>query len=455
MDGEQRTVSRSLQFSLSLWLSVAIILVAIAAAAISFSFALQEANELQDDQLRYMAALINRHVLSTTNQPQPLPSPDADPESRIIVQLLHHPGSTETLPPGDLPGVSSNLPDGMQTVTVNHTAWRLYVRELGAGWRVGVGQQMAVRNEIARSSAMQTLLPFLLLVPLLLLLLAKLVRTMFKPVKTLATGLDRRSEQDLHEIPDAGLPGEIRPFVVAINRLLRRVAHAMSAQRRFVADAAHELRTPLTALSLQAERLGEAEMSPQARERLAVLFGGIQRSRKLLDQLLTLARVQDGMMDRSAPVSLQHSIRHVLEDLLPLAEAKSLDLGVIDETDAHIPANPVELQTLIKNLVDNAIRYTPAGGRVDLAIRAKAGLVVLEIEDSGPGIAPNDRERVFIPFSRLLGSQAEGSGLGLSIVRTIAYRLGAKIELGYADEAASLGLRVRVIFPPPGVRQRY
>lgn len=445
----QRPISRSLQFRLSLWLSLAIIVVAIVAAAFSFSFALQEANELQDDQLRYTAALINRHVLSAPSKPQHLPVPDADPESRIVVQLLGKPGSNVPAPPGDLPGLSANLPNGMQTITVKQIAWRLYVRELGSGWRVGVGQQMAVRDEIARSSAMQTLLPFLLLVPLLLVLVAKLVPAMFTPVKTLAAGLDRRSEQELHEIPDADLPTEIRPFVVAINRLLRRVAQAMTTQRRFVADAAHELRTPLTALSLQAERLEAAEMSPQARERLAVLFGGIQRTRKLLDQLLTLARVQDSAPGRSDPVSLQLTIRHVLADLLPLAEAKALDLGVTEGPDASIAANPVELQTLIKNLVDNAIRYTPAGGRVDLAVRTEANRVVLEIADSGPGIAPEDRERVFIPFSRLLGNNAEGSGLGLSIVRTIAERLGAEIELGYTYEVAPTGLRVRVMFPTP------
>jgi len=426
---------------------MAIFGLAIVAAAFSFSFALQEANELQDDQLRYMAALINRHILTASQMPERLPAPDRDPESRVVVQLLRRPGAITLEPPGELPGLPAHLPNGLQTITVNQTAWRLYVRELDSGLRVGVGQQMAVRDEIARSTALQTLLPFLLLVPLLLVLVARLIRTMFKPVKAIAAALDARSEQDLREIPDAGLPSEIRPFVVAINRLLQRVRQSMTSQRRFVADAAHELRTPLTALSLQAERLEAAEMSPLARERLTVLFGGIQRTRKLLDQLLTLARVQESAPHQTHPVSLQHTVRHVLADLLPLAEAKSLDLGVADATDATIAANPVEIQTLIKNLVDNAIRYTPVGGRIDLSVHTDLGRVVLQVDDNGPGIPLADRERVFIPFSRLLGSDAEGSGLGLSIVQTIADRLGAEIKLSYADEAASVGLRVRVIFP--------
>jgi two-component system OmpR family sensor kinase len=176
------------------------------------------------------------------------------------------------------------------------------VKTLPSGGRVAFAQQTEVRDEIARDSALRTLMPFLILLPILLLLVADLVRKIFKPVAALSREIDQRSEQDLYPLVAAPLPLEIRPFVVAINRLLGRVSQSMEAQRRFIADAAHELRSPLTALSLQAERLAGAEMSDQARERLGTLRQGIERGRSLLDQLLALARAQSSNEDTATSV---------------------------------------------------------------------------------------------------------------------------------------------------------
>ena len=192
------------------------------------------------------------------------------------------------------------------------------------------------------------------------------LRQMFKPIKAMASDIDHRNEGDLAALSETNVPSEIRPFVIAINQLLSRVGQSVAAQRRFVADAAHELRSPLTALSLQAERLADAEMSPEAQARLATLRQGILRNRCLLEQLLTLARIQEPSPEKSVPVSVQKVYRQVLEDLMPLAEVKNIDLGVVGGQDASVMATEVELYTLVKNLVDNAIRHTPHGGRVDL-----------------------------------------------------------------------------------------
>ncbi len=363
-------MSQSLQFRLSAWLALVILLVALATGVISFLSAFQEAIELQDDQLRQTAALIHRQRLHVT--PPELPQdvvPDVDPETRVVVQLLHQPNSPELEPAGELPGLPLDLPDGIQTVMVQNLSWRIFVKTLASGTRVAVGQQTAVRDEIARDSALRTMLSFLILIPILLLLVGYLIKKMFSPMKKLAFELDQRSEDDLREIADTHLPSEIRPFVVAINRLLSLVAHSVAVQRRFVADAAHELRSPLTALSLQAERLGAAEMSDQARQQLMALGNAIQRTRVLIEQLLTMARIQETSREIPGPVSVQSVFRQVLEDLLPLAEAKHIDVGVVSEGDIRIMVREADLKTVIKNLVENAIRYTPEGGQVDLSVQ--------------------------------------------------------------------------------------
>lgn len=447
MDGFQGKIRQSLQFRLSAWLSLVIMAVALAAGIFSFVSIYQETIELQDEQLRQMAALINRQQLPVTYAAVSENIPGSDPESRVVVQPLRQRHSQAAEPAGELPGLPADLSDGMQTLTVGYLSWRLFVKTLDSGSRIAIGQQTAVRDEISRDSALRTLMPFLILIAILLLLVGDLIRKMFRPLKRMASELDLRSEQDLREITDTRLPSEIRPFVVAINQLLARVSQSVAVQRRFVADAAHELRSPLTALSLQAERLEAADMSDHARERLTSLRNGIQRTRGLLDQLLTLARVQDSSHGQAGSVSVQHVFRQVLEDLMPLAEVKNIDMGVVSEMDANVLVQERDLKTLTKNLLDNAIRYTPDGGRIDLSVLVRKNKVILQVDDTGPGIPEEERIRVFDPFYRVLGNDAMGSGLGLSIVKAIADRVGAKVSLNYANEKSMSGLRVRVTFP--------
>ena len=447
MDGIKRRVTDSLQIRLSLWLSLAILSVALIAGIFAFFSAFNEAHELQDDVLRQVATLFDRHHLTLPEARDSGAGPDSDPESRVFVQLLATPSSTSSSADAKSPlALPSNLGEGMQTVRVDNETYRVLVRTISTGQRLAVAQETAVRDEIAQHSALRTLTPFLVLVPILLLVLAYLVRKIFKPVADLSIEIDRRGKQELHPIAPEPLPFEIRPFVLAINRLLRRVEQAMDAQRRFVADAAHELRSPLTALSLQAERLADAEMSASAHDRLKTLRQGIERGRTLLDQLLALARAQAPAITPSATVSVQQVYRRVLEDLMPLAEVKGINVGVVSDLDAKILANEIDLITLVKNLVDNAIRYTPAGGRVDLSAIAANGLTTLVVEDNGPGIPEVELERVFDPFYRILGNHEMGSGLGLSIVQTISARLGAKVSLGFANDQSRSGLRVTVTF---------
>ncbi len=449
MDGLQKRLNDSVQLKLSFTLSLAILVVAAVAGVLSFMSAFDEAHELQDDVLRQVAQLMDRQRLSPAPAATALRPRKGDEDSRVIVQRL---GDGNPSPAGVDDGAAlplpATLPDGLHTLELGGEKFRVLARTTAAGERIAVAQEAGFRNEIARDSALRTVLPFLVLVPVLLLIVADLVRKMFRPIAALSQEIDRRAEQELHPVEDRHLPAEVRPFVVAINRLLARVAQSLAAQRRFVADAAHELRSPLTALSLQAERLAQAPMSAAAHERLMVLRQGIERGRNLLDQLLTLARAQSAVEVPTSPVSIQGIYRRVLEDLMPLAEARHIDLGVEEGAqDARVWVSELDVTAVVRNLVDNAIRYTPAGGRVDLGVDSTEGRVVLRIRDTGPGIPPAERERVFDPFYRLLGSEQIGSGLGLSIVQAIANRIGAEIRLDFSDEAKQTGLSVAVVIP--------
>jgi len=445
MDGYQGKLKHSLQFWLSLWMATCIIIVTFGAVAMSFALAFHEANEFQDDQLRQVAALVDSHYIS--RPPLHIKSVlMGDDDTRLIVQILSQQGIDE--------GISQNehklmlpdsISDGVQTITIDSVDWRVFVKPLN-DVRIAVSQPTSVRNEIAKDSALRTLVPLVLLIPLLIILIGILIKKMFQPVKTLAFSLDVRPEQEFGLLDETALPLEIRPFIAAINRLLTRVERLVNNQRRFIADAAHELRSPLTALSLQAERLSEAEMTGTAKARVATMRQGIARTQALINQLLTLARIQEHAPNHQAPISLQRTIRLVLEDLIPQAEQKNLDVGMTDDTDIEIVADEIELKLLVKNLIDNAIRYTPRNGRVDLSINVTGSVATLLIADTGPGINEHDRERVFDTFFRVLGNEQAGSGLGLSIAKTAANNIGAAIELSHTHVSPPCGLSVTVKF---------
>lgn len=436
-----------MQFRLSLALSVTILIVALVASVFAFLAGYQEALEMQDNTLKQVATLVERQQMRP-HYPASAPAIAGDnEETRVIVQYLADSALARKTDDNSLPlPLPGNLQDGFSTVSVGGEEFRVLVRATAQGQRIAIAQETESRDRDARESARRGVIPFVILIPVLLLVVADLIRKLFRPIATLSAEIDRRDEQDMAPIDVRDLPTEVRSFALAINRLLGRVGKSMETQRRFVADAAHELRSPLTALSLQAERLSAAEMSEPARERLARLRQGIERGRNLIDQLLALASAQSSGAMAQSRVSVHKVYRQVLEELLPVAEKKQLDLGV-EGDDCEMVTNELDLQTLVKNLVDNALRYTPVGGRVDLRVQHQGGMVVLQISDTGPGIPRTERERVFDAFYRVPGSDEIGSGLGLSIVRAIASRAGAGIELDYTDSASRTGLCVTLRFP--------
>lgn len=441
-------MNTSLQYRLSASISIAVVAVAAITAGLSFLASWRDAHLAQDKQLRQTAHLIGRVQSRPITLAARQRIKGIGREERIVVRFLGDSGAAGYVGPEGPPVLPERMPDGVRTVRVGNESWRVFVMTDNDGVRIAVAQQTTVRDAVAVRSALRSLIPFALLAPVLVLLVRFLIRQLFRPMRRLAGKTRQRRNDDASPLDPAGLPEEVQPFVAEINRLLMRVDCAMQAQRRFVADAAHELRSPLTAMSLQAERLAAADMPGEARRRMLALTDGLQRTRTMLDQLLALARSQQGADGSATPVSLQQTIRLVIEDLYPLAEERGIDLGVVGVDDASVDVEPLDLHMLVKNLVDNAIRYSPRDGRVDVLVQPGEGVVDFIVDDTGPGIPEGERERVFDAFYRVLGNgQPAGSGLGLAIVKAVADKAGAPVTL--CATPTRQGLRVVTRFPIP------
>lgn len=420
---------RSLERRLSVTLAAAILVAGIAAGGASFLFAYLEAEEFQDDTLRQIAALADRQAGTHAYDGE---SNAADPESRVLVLRLPADPRPSWLP--------ADLTTGFHTLAGTEEQWRVYVRTARDARRIAVAQSTGARNELAIDSALRTLAPLIVLLPLLVWLAARIVRRELGPVRQLAHTVDEQHAASVEPLPEGTFPEEIAPFMRAINRLLERVARLVGEQRRFIADAAHELRSPLTALSLQAQNLEAATTVQAMRERVAPLRAGIDRARRLTEQLLELARSQAGSVEME-PVNLSSVARELLAEFLPEAQARGIDLGM-DERDTNVVvlAQRATLSLIIRNALDNAVRYTPSGGAITLRLLTEGDDALLEVADSGPGIPADERERVFQPFFRLDSVGGEGSGLGLAIARDAAARLGGVVSL---DERSGGGLVFR------------
>jgi two-component system sensor histidine kinase TctE len=281
-----------------------------------------------------------------------------------------------------------------------------------------------------------------------------------RPLNELEQRIRARKPDDLSPLEQESIPQEVTPLVGSINDLLERLAVSLTTQRRFLADAAHQLRTPLAGLRMQADMALRAQDTEEVRRCLQQITRSSVRATHTVNQLLSLARAETtGRALPSEPVDLGDLATEVIADSFPLAQDKRIDLGYegpdrIPES-CRLDGNPTLLQELVRNLVDNAIHYTPAGGVVTVRVRldGDSGGQQLEVEDNGPGIPESERELVFQPFYRVLGSNVDGSGLGLAIVSEVAQQYRAQVELADArpEQATRRGLKVTVRFPP---RQR-
>ena len=362
----------------------------------------------------------------------------------MIAPLYGRPGDALYIPPG--------VSDGFYTVMVADQRVRAVVATNLVGQRFVVARPLSSMENINRQALISSLWQFLGINLLFIPLLMISVRMMFLTLNKIAKSLYKRTDDDLGPvIPENNrgfVPSELDGFVIALNRLFSRVNESIQSKRRFIADAAHEMRTPLTALSLQAEALELEDLSPSARRKVQRLKEGISRERELMTALLTLAREQNRVELNLETIDVLQLFTKLIDEQGLLADSRNIDLGVEGEVQYSIVTDRLRLMRVMSNLVSNAIKYTPEGGRIDLmAEQLSDGRLQLIVQDNGPGIPPEHLKHILEPFYRVHGdrSAVQGTGLGLAIVKASCDSI--KAELKFAN-ATPHGLIASVIVPP-------
>ena len=426
------------------WLAAVMGLLAVAALLVggfTYRNVRAETESLFDYQLRQMA-------LSLRDQGEVAPaqaSSLADEQLDFVVQVWSADGRAiyASRRHAALP-LRAQL--GFADVNVQGQVWRSF--SVATPSRViQVAQPLAIRRKLAADAAWASVLPLLLIAPFMAAAAWWLTALALRPLQRVAADVRRRDEQSLEPLPAAGLPDEVAPLVTALNALLQRLGQSLDTQRAFVADAAHELRSPLTALKLQLQLLKRAGSEAERSAAIDALAAGIERAARLVEQLLTLARTEPGTPAAALQrLDLSELVREAVADTVPLALVRGTAFELLADLPVWVEGERAALSAMVRNLADNAVRYSPPGSRVELTVTAAAdGAALLQVDDAGPGIPPAERERVFDRFYRRGQSDEAGTGLGLAIVRGVAQRHGATVTLG---DSPLGGLRVSLKFPP-------
>jgi two-component system OmpR family sensor kinase len=413
--------------------------IAVLAGVAVYYTARHELDEIFDYQLVQVALAFLRQGVT------PLPSSiSSEEEARLIVQVWKGRELMYSDPSGEhlLPRTA-----GFHTVYSEKGNWRVFVLRK-SGKTIQVAQSTMARREISLAFTLHAVSPVLLAIPLFALFVWLSVRFGLSPLNRVADEVKSRSLSKLETISLDGIPSEVFPLVTQLNFFLERLSDAHEAQNRFVADAAHELRTPLAALALQLKVLERSDGEGERAASIDSLKNGINRVSHLVSQLLSLARLEPQTTRNYSEILVDEMARDIVAGRSRIAEQKGVDLGVIEGEPVAIIGEVESLRALIANLVDNAVRYTPPGGIVDVTIGRGVSGAVIEVIDSGPGIPSGERDAVFQRFYRCTGNGEAGSGLGLAIVRSALDRLGGNIVLAEGCDGKGLRVTVEVPFSP-------
>jgi two-component system sensor histidine kinase QseC len=348
---------------------------------------------------------------------------------------------------------SANAPDrrlsprdaGFSTVRIDGQRWRVFSEwDRKRRYLVQVGERLGVRDDIAATVARNLLLPLAVALPVLALLVWLTIERVMRPLRLLNRQVEHRAPDNLAALELGATPAEVAPVVESLNALFERVRASLANERRFTADAAHELRTPLAALRAQAQVARGATEERERRHALDNLIAGCDRATHLVEQLLTLARLEpERFRAERRPCELRAVTGRAIADAAPLALDKAIEIELDEGAPVHVQADERLLGILLRNLLDNAVRYSPAGTVVHVHVGRRDGAPLIRITDQGPGVAPAQREQLGRRFHRLVGGEIAGTGLGLSIAKRIAELHGAAIAF---DEAHGGGLAVTVAF---------
>jgi len=419
---------------------------ALASAATYFS-ARAEVSALLDEELRQVALSVRDYALLDLTTLAPTPSADA--EHRVVVQVWDPAGRVLYLSDNSAP-LPLSARTGFTTLTHLDRQWRMFTTLAGPRV-VQTAQPTSVRTALAADAALRILVPIVAVIPLLAGLVWLIVGKALEPLRKLAAALQTRTPASLDPLPVGGLPTEVVPLVASLNGLLSRLAQSFDAQRRFAGDAAHELRTPLTALALQIQLVERATEADERAAAIARLKEGVRRATRLVQQLLTLARIEPEAAEQPmSTVTLARVAEGAVAEQQAIADSRRIE--VVADVDHAVAVQGAEdaLAILATNLLDNALRYTPEGGRVAVRVRRIADEAVLEVADDGPGIPPEERDRVFDRFYRGSEVAVPGSGLGLAIAREVAALHGGRLSLLPGIDGR--GVTVRLTLPPAAAK---
>ena len=426
----------SLRARLLLLLGALLTLAAVVMGGVTYRTVLAETEALFDYQLRQMALSLRDQGEIAPDQARAL----ADEQLDFVVQIWTADGRSIYAS-----RAHSALPTraylGLAHASVAGETWRTF--SVATRERViQVAQPLRIRQQLAADAALHSVRPLLWVSPLLALAIWWIALFTLRPLGQVALDVRQRSEASLEPLPTRGLPDEIAPLVEALNGLLQRLGQSLTTQRAFVADAAHELRSPLTALKLQLQLLRRSPSDAARGVAIDALAAGIDRAARLVEQLLTLARSEPGSGALvSEPLDLGEVVRQALADTVPYAVSRGVELELLASEPVAVNGDAAALAALARNLADNAVRHAPVASTVQMRVFSDAGLATLQVDDAGPGIVPEQRERVFDRFYRHGGGEGAGTGLGLAIVRNVATAHGASVELG---DSPMGGLRVSV-----------
>lgn len=417
------------------WQLGAMLLLGCVAVLTAYTLAVRSFDALRNVELAQIADAVARHGVqadSDDEQPGDFLSQVWNANDRLAY--------ASHFPPADRPPKL-----GQFDFSYDDREWRGFARKYG-GQTILVARESGARRELFIRISLPMLTVLAGLATLLTVVLGVRVNRALAPLSALRAALSARDPGSLTPMPEDGAPRELLPLVGTLNALLARVEGVLAGQRRFIADAAHELRTPVTAIRLYAQLAQRTEDLAERERAIANIEASCLRATHLVEQLLALARLEPDRPSDDSPVALETLARDGVIAQSALAEARGIDLGLGHCDASTVLGNEAELAMLLNNLIDNAVRYTPAGGQVDVSVRRGSGGIELLVEDSGPGIPESLQAQVFERFYRHAGSDQPGTGLGLAIVKRIALRHGATVHLENRHEG---GLRVRVCWPAP------
>jgi signal transduction histidine kinase len=440
-------MNHSIKRFLLIYITLAILLIYCLISLASYWVSKEELDELYDANLQQVGSAIAAqhlaihdvtHLYSNTQVGK---GSTIQGEEEFYVRVLAKDGTVLYV---SHPDIKVPLPStlGFSTQKYLNKQWRFFAIKVNQE-TIQVAQSLRLRKNTIKETAISLMASQLLFIPFLVLLIFLAIRKALSPLSILSDEIQHRHSTDLKPFPDHQLPVEIKPLVQSLNIFMGKLSDMVGVLKRFTSDAAHELRTPITALKLQLSLLEQAKTKDEQEIAIQSLKIGVGRTEQLISQLLTLARIEPNNRLREIQrLNLLQLVKESIEELLPLAHEKSIDLGLTNGEVAIIDGVQHEIKVLINNILDNAILYTPNYGSVNISLYNNSEHAILEVNDTGPGIAIDDFERVFERFYRGENKDTCGSGLGLSIVREIVLQHGAIIKLSNLSH----GLSFKVTF---------